>query len=168
MKILLISGSSSIPSTNTSLLRYITKLDPINDYDLFDLSDLPLFLNKEFLKSTPTEVESLRTMIEDSDAVIISTPEYLHGIPSMLKSSFEWLSASGVWKSKRTIAICYTPAVPRGEKAMSSLLNTLQSLEAQVLVSILLDHTDIQIKDDGQLVDNGGVELLKEALDLLL
>lgn len=167
MRILLLSGSSSIPSTNTRLLEHLTKLTSKHDFHLYDLSTLPLFLNAEFLKEVPARVQEFQDEIIKSDAVIISTPEYLHGIPAMLKSAFEWLTASGVWKDQPVIAICYTPTAPRGEKCMVSLLHTLQALDTKVLVSILLHHTDIQFMDDGRVVDNGGIEMLTEALDLL-
>lgn len=102
-----------------------------------------------------------------ADALIIITPEYLHNIPASLKNALEWCTTSGVIKAKKTLAICYTPTAPRGEQAMTSLLFSLKALDANVITTLLLHHTDIAFNSNGEIVNNGGQELLLEMLKLI-
>jgi NAD(P)H-dependent FMN reductase len=39
----------------------------------------------------PVSVQSLRAAIANSDALLISSPEYAHGVPGSLKNALDWL-----------------------------------------------------------------------------
>ncbi len=42
----------------------------------------------------PAEVASFAKKVTEADAVLISTPEQQHSVPSSLKSALEWLSSA--------------------------------------------------------------------------
>ena len=42
----------------------------------------------------PESVLSLRNQVGEADALIISTPEYAHGVPGSLKNALDWLVSS--------------------------------------------------------------------------
>ena len=88
-------------------------------------------------------------------------------MPAALKNSLEWLTKSGELDQKKVIAITYTPNPPRGSKAMQSLLWSLTALNANVLTSLELYHSDIAFDNDGRAVLIEGLDLLKEAFSLL-
>jgi len=93
--ILAISGSLRAHSSNTEVLRACVLVAPgdisIRIYD--GLGTLPHF-NTDFdlegaMLSEP--VENLRTETRRADALLISSPEYAHGVPGALKNALDWL-----------------------------------------------------------------------------
>lgn len=165
MYILTISGSSSITSTNTRLLNSFQHYFPDISFTHYEIKELPLFLVDLDTNPLPTEVKLFRKLVAESHAVIISTPEYTHNIPAVLKSSLEWLTQSGELVNKKILAITYTPNSPRGEKAMISLNQTLKALDAQVLATLDLYINETWVNDDGKL--EGATELLSAAMKLI-
>ena len=87
MQILAISGSLRAFSINTALLKIAATLVPLQAklivYD--GLGDLPQF-NPD-LDAGPPNVAEFRSQLQKSSGVIISTPEYAHGVPGVLKNA---------------------------------------------------------------------------------
>src|SRR6266436_2511866 len=97
MQLLALSGSLRGASTNTTLLKAAAALAPgdvtLHIYD--GLGDLPHF-NPDLDKDPPhAAVDEFRFHLRKSAGVIISTPEYAHGVPGVLKNALDWLVASG-------------------------------------------------------------------------
>ena len=107
---------------------------------------------------------------KQSDAVIITTPEYIHNLPALLKNALEWLTTSGELAQKRVLAMTFTPHSPRGEKAMQSLLWSLQALDANVVVQLPLYQNEIEFEFDKTeaIIENKEAEILMEAINLLV
>ena len=84
--ILTISGSLRAASTNTALLAALTRNAPdgcrLRDYD--GLARLPIFNPDDEAERTPAEAQRLIEQVSRSDGVIISSPEYAHGLPGGL------------------------------------------------------------------------------------
>ena len=169
MKAILLSGSSAAQSSNTKLLQAISNLNSYLDIEFAPhLASLPLYsADDDNTTDLPVGVAAFREQVNAAQCMIISTPEYLHNIPAVLKNSLEWLKSGGELHAKRVIAICYTPKEPRGEKAMESLLNTLVALEATVVCQLHLFHSDIEIDDTGHLMPSEGKEMILESIALL-
>lgn len=165
MYILTISGSSAQESTNTKLLESFNQNFSGLTFKHYDIKQLPLYLVDLDINPLPSEVKQFRKIVSESAVVIISTPEYTHNIPAILKSALEWLTTSGELAKKKVIAITYTPNTPRGEKAMSSLIQTLKALDAQVLTNLDLYLNEIWVNEDGKLA--GDLELLTAAIKLI-
>ena len=167
MKRLLICGSVRRQSTTHSLLRYIKASDQSALCELaVSLDSLPLYHPDHDQTDCPVIVKQWRDQVAAAASVIIATPEYIYGIPAVLKNALEWLTKSGSLQDKKTIAICYTPHEPRGEKAMASLVNVLTALDARVLTSLMLYHTDIAFDVDGGTDNSELPELLQESISL--
>ncbi|HKH76832.1 MAG TPA: NADPH-dependent FMN reductase [Rubrobacteraceae bacterium] len=98
--ILAISGSLRAATSNTALLRAAGALAPDGvEVVLYGgLADLPL-LNPDrddFARETaPPEAADLRSRLEASDGLIISSSEYAHAMPGALKSALDWVVSSG-------------------------------------------------------------------------
>ena len=139
--------------------------DSYKEYDIrqFKLSTLPLFHPDAYDFEIPKEVLTFKETIKSQDAIIIATPEYIHNIPAVLKNALEWTTQTGEFSYKKTLAITYTPHPPRGKYAMSSLLNSLNALDANVVASLDLYHDSVK----GNSFNSDTTELLKEALKLL-
>ena len=168
MKILTISGSTRSLSANTKLLAALPLLVPNHTVERYSqLDQLPIFKADADQHPWDTAVLDWRTAVATADAVIISIPEYIHNMPALIKNAFEWLTSSGELAQKRVLAITFTPHESRGEKAMQSLLWTLQALNANVVVSLPLYQNEIEFDTADNFIENEVLALLKEALVLL-
>ena len=168
MKILTISGSTRSASANTRLLAALPLLAPNHSFERYTkLDQLPIFKAESDQHPWDAAVLDWRKSVATADAVIISIPEYLHNMPALIKNGLEWLSSSGELAQKRVLAITFTPHEPRGEKAMQSLLWTLQALNANVVLSLPLYQNEVEFDADGKFIKNEAVEMLREATKIL-
>lgn len=164
MKILTISGSARPDSRNVRLLQGIASRFPNHAFSFFDVSDLPLFKDQGDGIDYPFSVIRFRNEVAEADAVIISTPEYLHNIPAALKNALEWVTQSGEFANKKVLPITFTPAPPRGEKAMQSLTWSLQALDAYVTGQLDLYQNDLSVEKDLITGSTASLELLDMAI----
>lgn len=167
MNILSVSGSTRAESSNTQLLEVINAHFEVSGSIYPALIDLPLFDPILDQHPWPSEVLEWRNTVRQADAIIISTPVYLHNIPAVLKNALEWLTSSGELDGKSVLPITYTPYPPRGERAMQSLLWSLTALNAQVVTSLPLYKSELEINSSGKFVGAESLEMLATAIDLL-
>jgi len=132
MNILGISGSLRTSSVSTALLKTGATLMPAHvKLTIYDgLGNLPHFnpdIDNDF---QPPAVSDFRSQLNNSAGVIISTPEYAHGIPGVLKNALDWLVASGELYGK---PVTLFSASPRGCFAHASLIETLTVMMARLI-----------------------------------
>tara|TARA_Y100000815_G_scaffold11058_5_gene9932 strand:+ start:40114 stop:40644 length:531 start_codon:yes stop_codon:yes gene_type:complete len=92
VRLLALSGSLRSDSSNTTLLHAFSENAPEGiTVKIFEgLGDLPLFSpDKE--AETPDSVLRLAAAVEVCDGILISCPEYAHGIPGAFKNALDWL-----------------------------------------------------------------------------
>ncbi|MGB0368601.1 MAG: NADPH-dependent FMN reductase [Flavobacteriales bacterium] len=167
--IVAISGSANSESSNTDFLKAVSQTFA-SAYSITvvdDLGSLPLFTPQLQASGTPENVLKLRMKLANADAVIISTPEYIHNIPAALKNALEWITESGELHEKPVLPITFTPAAPRGEFAMKSLLQSLSALNAKVVAELPLYRNELPLANGSLNEQSEQYELLAEALTLL-
>src|SRR5438270_378435 len=132
MKIIGISGSLRTASVNTALLRAAASSTPYNvELVLHDgLRNLPHFNPELDSEPVPLAVSDLRSQLNSSAGVIISSPEYAHGIPGVLKNALDWLVASGELYEKPIVLFNVSP---RASYAQASLTATLTLMTARLI-----------------------------------
>jgi len=169
MRIFAISGSASEKGSNYFLLEAMKVLfEGEHEIHIFDaLADFPLFSPKRLEHEIPEIVKDFKKQVLLADAIIISTPEYTHNIPAVLKNMIEWCTHSGEFSDKKIIPITFTPHEPRGEYAMQSLLFSLNAIEANVIVQIPLYKTDVEITNELIILSEATKEVLVAAFELL-
>ena len=170
MKILAISGSLRARSSNTELLRAAALVaDPSWTFDHYDgLAALPHFNpDLDFEGATPPEaVRDLRARIAAADALLISSPEYAHGVPGALKNALDWMVSDAAMIGK---PIALLNASARSTFAHSQLAETLRTMSTALLAS-----ASVVVPLDGRRLDAAGIAadpvlaaLLRGALDAL-
>jgi NAD(P)H-dependent FMN reductase len=137
MRILAISGSVRRGSTNRKLLDRLAALAPASvTFDFFESLDaLPHFnpdLDEEGMVQ-PSAVQDLRSRVAVADAVVISSPEYAHGVPGSLKNALDWLVSAGELVSKPVVLLNAAPQ--GGEFAQRALAETLVTMNWNLLPS---------------------------------
>ena len=151
-KVMAMVGSLSARSSNLSVVEYIARLAgdrfEIKIYD--GIRDLPQFNPDLEGESVPAEVISLRQAIAVADMVLISTPEYVFGVPGSLKNALDWTVSSADLRGKSVALIV---ASLSGEKAFESLLKTLETLEADICdgCALLISHIKAKIGPAGEI-----------------
>lgn len=167
--IVAINGSASSDSANKRLLEAIAKeFEASYSIEIVDgLWKLPLYNPQMEEAGVPETVKELRSRVSSADAVIISTPEYLHNIPAVLKNALEWMTNSGELADKPVLPITFAPASPRGEYAMRSLLQSLVASKAKVVAELPLYQNELR-KESGETALSQDLRfLLQEALTML-
>lgn len=150
--ILLISGSLRKVSANTLLLNamaaHARKLNTVvHFYD--ELALLPAFNPEEEFIIQNESVKKFKKMILASSAIIISSPEYAHGVPGALKNALDWMVGSGELMNKPTGII--TVAGSGGNFAHQQLLEICKTMSAQVIDG---GHHFTQTVKDGNVSDS--------------
>jgi len=168
--IVAISGSLKSTSSNTSILRAISRFEMENvEYILWSgLDELPHF-NPEKEEGT-TAVANFKEHLKKADGIIISTPEYAFGVPGTLKNALDWTVSSGELNEKPVIAISASPMYEGGAKAMASLLLTLAALGTKMTEKSHLSIPDIlkKINKDGEITHEKTKQDLTFIFDHLL
>lgn len=163
-----ISGSARSGSSNQRLLNALPMLLPNHEVVSLNGERLPLFLDGQDQAPWSPMVLAWRAALQRSDALVISTPAYLHNVPAGLKNALEWVASSGELAGKRVLPITLTPYPPRGERAMQSLCWSLEALDARMITQLSLYHKDLVYDERGHLLPSEGQELLVAALELLM
>ncbi len=167
MNILTISGSAQKVSSNEKFLKALPSILKGHAFIHFEgLPDLPLF-SPERNNKAPEMVLSFRESISNADLVIISTPEYTHNIPAVLKNALEWITYSGELYDKKVLAITYAPSSPRGEKAMQSLIWSLQALNAKIVAELPLYQNELKVSENGELLGEASIQAIKAVFDFI-
>jgi chromate reductase, NAD(P)H dehydrogenase (quinone) len=145
-KILAISGSLRTGSSNTAVLQAIAALAPTElQVVLYSgLAELPYFNPDLDTETPPRTIQEFRSQLQASDAVLISTPEYAHGVPGTLKNALDWLVRSGELYGKPVALINMSP---RSTHAQASLAETLTTMTARLIpeacVTVALPSKDL-------------------------
>ncbi len=150
MLILAISGSLRQVSSNTTLLRAAIALAPSGvEIRLYDgLNDLPHF-NPDLEGAEPSAVLEFRDRLREADGVLISSPEYAHGVPGVLKNALDWVVGSGELVEK---PVALLNASPRSVYAQAQLTETLTVMTARIV-----PEASIAIPLRGNQVDVAGI-----------
>jgi NAD(P)H-dependent FMN reductase len=124
MKMLAISGSLRVGSSNTALLEAAKQNAPSGiQVEVFPhLEEIPAFNPDRENDPPPPSVAALREGMSTAGAVLFSTPEYAHGVPGVLKNALDWVVGSGELYEK-PVALLHVSS--RGEFARASLKETL-------------------------------------------
>lgn len=145
MNLLAISGSLRHESSNTRLLRAAAHLSP--DIHLYtNLAALPHFNPDDDVDAPPPVVAEFRREIGGADGLIISSPEYAHGVPGTLKNALDWLVSSAEIIDKPIVLI---NASARATFAHAQLLETLKTMSTRIVAAttISLDGRKLDVPE---------------------
>jgi NAD(P)H-dependent FMN reductase len=164
MRIVGISGSLRAGSSNHALLRMAPLLIDSISLTIYDgLARLPHF-SPDLEADPPAEVRAFRELVKSANGVIISSPEYVHGIPGSLKNALDWLVSSGEFINKPLVLWSASPS--GAEFAHPQLLEICRTMTANVLVeaSMKIPRARQAFDADGRLIN----EQLRRDLSLSL
>jgi chromate reductase, NAD(P)H dehydrogenase (quinone) len=135
MNVLALCGSLRAASMNRTLLEACVRVAPPFRVALFDaIGALPLF-NPDLEGDLPAPVRALHAQIERTDALLIASPEYAHGVTGVLKNALDWLVSFPPFVD-RPVAIFN--ASPRSVHADAALREILATMSAHLVTDACL------------------------------
>jgi chromate reductase len=135
MRLLAVSGSLRSSSSNTRALLAAARVAPAGVVvDVYEgLASLPHFnpdLDREGM--TPlAPVAALRASVDGAAGVLISTPEYAHGLPGSLKNALDWLVSHPPFHAK-PVALLDTSS-GYSVHASAQLIEVLSTMSARLV-----------------------------------
>lgn len=138
MNLLTVCGSLRADSVSARALAAAARLAP-ERWEVRarrPLDELPFFQPDIEESSPPDGALAWRAEIAWSEAILVSTPEYAHGVPGVLKNALDWL-VGGVEIVGKPVGIFN--ATPPATYAGASLRETLRVMGAVVVEAASLD-----------------------------
>ena len=129
-KIVAIIGSTRTRSSNLSLVKEISDAGA----DFFDvhiyesISNLPHFNPDLDNEALPEEVRVFRKHIQEADAVLICTPEYVFSLPGSLKNAIEWCVSTTVFSKKPAALITASASGDKAHEELQLVMKTLETI----------------------------------------
>ena len=110
------------------------------------------------------EVVALAQAIAEADGVLIASPEYAHGISSVLKTALDWLVSDENFP-EMPVALLNTS--PRASHAMAALKEVLKTMSANIVepACITLPLLGSELNAAGILSDPALAKPLQKMLD---
>lgn len=144
VKLLTLSGSIRSGASNTALLDAVRLVSPrgveIESYE--GLAELPPFnpdLDTVDGGKLPSAAADLRARIGWADGLLISSPEYAHGIPGAFKNALDWLVGSVEFPGKPVALLSASARAIYVQAQLTEVLTTMNArmvTEASVTLSL--------------------------------
>ena len=170
MKLVAIVGTNANFSFNRLVEKFMAKhYKEQAEIEVLEIGNLPRFNGQ---RSEDEAVLNFRKKVSQADGVIISTPEYDHGITAPLKNAMEWLGESAFDKSamymKPVMVLGGSYGIQGASRAQEDMREILLSpdLTANVLPGneVLIGHVaDKFDKETGYLVDKATIVEIDQA-----
>jgi chromate reductase len=141
LNLLAISGSLRAASTNAALVAALAENAPagcrVTVYD--GLGRLPIFNPDDEGERTPAEASRLIDAVAGADGVIVSCPEYAHGVPGGLKNGLDWLVSRDAAIDKPAMLVHASPRSLFARAALAEIMRTMSfALYEDVALEIVL------------------------------
>jgi NAD(P)H-dependent FMN reductase len=161
IRVLTLCGSLRAKSSNAALLEAVARLAPpdMEIVHYLGLAGLPQFNPDLDVEPPPPAVSTLRQALAAADALLVSTPEYAHGVPGAIKNAFDWL-VSGVEIYRKPVALL-NPS-PVSLFAQPQLTETLR-----VMSGAVVDEACLTLPIAGRGLDAEGIAADPELADAL-
>jgi chromate reductase len=89
------------------------------------LGGLPIFNPDDEGERTPPDARTLIDAVTASDGVVVSSPEYAHGVPGGLKNALDWLVSRDAAVSKPAMLAHASPRSLISRAALGEIMRTM-------------------------------------------
>ncbi|TGP22018.1 MULTISPECIES: NADPH-dependent FMN reductase [unclassified Mesorhizobium] len=141
LNIIAISGSLRAASTNSALIAALAANAPadcrVTVYDR--LGRLPIFNPDDEGERTPPEAARLIDAVTRADGLIVSCPEYAHGVPGGMKNALDWLVSRDAAVGKPAMLVHASPRSLYARAALAEIMRTMSfALHEEAALEIAL------------------------------
>ncbi len=136
----------------------------------YNISDIPIF-NQDSEQNAPENVKKFKKNIEESDALVIVTPEYNYSIPGYLKNAIDWATrpyGNNSFEEKPIAIVSSSPGPLGGYRAQNHLKQIFPLLNAHIInrPEVIISHVHEKVKE-GKIVDKQTLDLIDSMLGAL-
>ena len=154
MKIVLLSGSIRRASLNLKLVNLTRDVAARMGHEatVVDLGgcDIPVYNgDEEDAEGLPEDVLKLKQMISESDALVVSSPEYNGFFSGLLKNTLDWCSRAGggldgraTYEGKHCIVMSATPGAKGGVRVLPRLAEQMEILRTVVVDQVGIGNAE--------------------------
>jgi chromate reductase len=163
MRIFSLCGSIRPESSHQLLMAFSKNFLKNHHWTSIALESLPFFSpDEQFSETTPEIVRMMRRKAEVADLIFITTPEYAHSAPGILKNALEWLFCEGTQKKP----VAFVIGSAQGEHTQAQLIETLTTMDFIITASesLILKGLRSKISNEAQITDQDTRRLLEEFL----
>jgi NAD(P)H-dependent FMN reductase len=166
IEIIAISGSLRAASTNGALVAALAATPPagcrIHVYD--GLGRLPIFNPDDEGERTPPEAAKLIRAVSKADGVIVSCPEYAHGVPGGMKNALDWLVSRDAAVGKPAMLVHASPRSLYARAALAEIMRTMSFAlyEERALEIALLGKKPAEM--EAILAEGANRQMMREAV----
>ena len=170
IRILAVAGSLREHSFNRMLLQAASNLIPSStELEIFDLDAIPLYNQDTEALAFPEAVKAFKRKIEAADALLISTPEYNHSYPGVLKNAIDWASrpyGKNSFDGKPVAVVSASTGIFGGVAAQDHLKQVLLALNARLVTNppVIVSSAGQKFDEHGRLLDVGTQQFLTQLL----
>lgn len=175
MKILGFAGSLREGSYNKKVVKFALKLtrELHTETEFLDLRDLEIPPYDGDLEQTifPESVKKFKEKIRSANVVLISSPEYNHASPGVLKNALNWSSrpyGDAAFEGKLVGLMTASPGNRGGAMALIDLKNSFVEMGAKIYPLTVSVPNIINVMDEqGNITDPKLVERIKDFVSSL-
>jgi chromate reductase, NAD(P)H dehydrogenase (quinone) len=172
LRFLVFGAALRADSANARLASLVARLisDTGAEVDLAAMRDfdMPLYDgDMEAAEGLPHGALVLRDRLEQSDAFVISSPEYNASVPGVLKNAIDWVSRvrPQPFKTKHALLVSASPSMVGGNRGLWTLRIPLEHLGTRVYPDMFSVADSYQaFTGDGTLADQGLQQRLTETV----
>ena len=173
-KILGLSGSLRADSWNLKLVRNFMqqcqKKEPSWQTEVYTEMNLPLV--NEDLEKKPLDASILRfrSALEQSQIVVISSPEYNGSFSASLKNAVDWATRppANLWAGKIVVLLSASPGALGGARGLIQLRTVLSGIKCWVIPEqVQLPFADKAFNSEGALTNEMALKQIEGAISSL-
>ncbi|GAA3367654.1 NAD(P)H-dependent oxidoreductase [Streptomyces sannanensis] len=176
LRVLVFGAALRAGSANARLaslvVRLISDTGATVDHAAMHDFDMPLYDGDvEAATGLPNGALALRDRIEQSDAFVISSPEYNGSVPGVLKNAIDWVSRvrPQPFRTKHALLVSASPSLIGGNRGLWALRVPLEHLGTRVYPDMFsLANCYQAFAEDGTLIDPGLRQRLTETVTAFL
>ena len=171
MKILAFAGSNSEVSINKKLVTFVTSFFKDDDVEILDLNDfeLPIYKNEREIKDgIPQPALDFAKKIDDSDLILLSTPEHNGNFPAVFKNLMDWISrikGRKIFNGKPMLLMATSGGARGGASVLEIAEKRFPFDGAEILQTFSLPKFHENFEVDKGILDDEKLIELKEKID---
>ncbi|MBU8878985.1 NAD(P)H-dependent oxidoreductase [Bacillus sp. FJAT-29790] len=165
MKIAAIIGSNRKESYNRKLTAFIQeRFQEKIEIEILKIEQVPIYSEDDEFNSSSI-VKEIKQKISESDGVLITTPEYNHSIPGILKNTLDWVSRVDTVMVKKPVMIIGSTTGALG--TVRAQIHLRQILNSPGISALILPGNEVYITNVHEKMNKSGVLIHEPTIQIL-